>query len=244
MRVRGNTVLITGGATGIGLALARALADLDNEVIICGRRREMLKEAKSDVPGLHTKMCDVSRGSSRTALVRWVTGRFKSLNILVNNAGVQCSVDFTKGPRDLEEAAKEVATNLMGPLELSAMLIPHLRRRKESAIVNITSGLAFAPLAAVPVYCATKAALHSLSMSMRHQLQGTSIRLFEVAPPMVATDLGGGRGRRAAGAWCMSAEEAASGVIEALAHDRFEVALGGAVHLRKKRDAAFEDMNG
>lgn len=213
MRVKGNTALITGGATGIGYALARALVDLDNEVIICGRRREVLREAKSP------------------------------LNILVNNAGVQHSVGFTKGARDLEETSAEIATNLVGPLELSAMLIPHLRRRKESAIVNITSGLAFTPLAAVPVCCATKAGLHSLSMSMRRQLRDTPIRLFEVAPPTVSTDLGGRRRHRDEVAWCMSAEDAASGIVEALENDRLEVALGGAAHLRTKRDVAFDDMN-
>lgn len=244
MRVSGNTVLITGGSSGIGLALARSLAALDNQVIICGRRREKLAEAKSMIPALRTKVCDVSKPGSRAALVRWATERFKSLNILVNNAGIQHCVDFSKGPRDLAAASAEVATNLTAPLELSAMLVPHLRRRKESAIVNVTSGLAFTPLASVPVYCATKAALHSLSMSIRHQLQGTSVRLFEVAPPMVATDLGGSRRERELSSWAMSAEEVADGIIDALANDRFEVALGGAAQLRKKRDALFDDMNG
>jgi uncharacterized oxidoreductase len=229
---------------GIGLALARTLATRDNQVIICGRRREKLAEAKSKVPALHTKVCDVSKPGPRIALVRWATERFKSLNMLVNNAGIQHCVDFTKGPRDLAEASAEVATNLTAPLELSALLIPHLRRRKESAIVNITSGLAFTPLAMVPVYCSTKAALHSLSLSMRHQLRDTSIRLFEVAPPMVATNLGGRRRHREEAAWCMSAEEVADGIVEALEHDRFEVTLGSAARLLRKRDALFEDMNG
>jgi uncharacterized oxidoreductase len=244
MRVTGNTVLITGGATGIGLALARSLEARDNQVIICGRRREKLAEAKSETPALHIKVCDVSRPGARAALVQWATERFKSLNVLVNNAGIQHRVDFTKGPSDLAEASAEIVTNLVAPLELSAMLIPHLRRRKESAIVNITSGLAFAPLAAVPVYCATKAALHSLSLSMRHQLRATSIRLFEVAPPMVATDLGGRRKQRDGAEWCMSAADAAAGIVEALEHDRFEVALGGAERLRDKREDVFGEMNG
>lgn len=243
MRVTGNTVLITGGSGGIGLALARSLVELDNTVIICGRRREKLAEAKSELPALHTKGCDVSKAASRAALARWVTERFTSLNVLVNNAGIQRCVDFTKGPRDLPAAADEIATNLTGPLELSALLIPHLRRRKEAAIVNMTSGLAFTPLASVPVYCATKAALHSLSMSMRHQLADTSIRLFEIAPPMVATDLGGDRRGRERTPWCMSAEEVADGIVTALSKDRFEVALGSAVRLRSKRDTLFEDMN-
>jgi len=226
MRVTGNTVLVTGGSTGIGLALARSLAERGNRVIICGRRREKLTEAKSSVSALHTKVCDVSKPGSRRALVQWATERFRSLNVLVNNAGIQHCVDFTKGPRDLGEASAEIATNLTAPLELSAMLIPHLRRRTASAIVNITSGLAFTPLASVPVYCATKAALHSLSLSMRHQLLGTSIRLFEVAPPMVAAGLGGRGHDREAAEWCMSAEEAAEVELPRF-HGRFTF-VGGA----------------
>jgi uncharacterized oxidoreductase len=244
MKVTGQTVLITGGSGGIGFALARLLTERGNQVIVCGRRSDKLARAKAKVPALRTKVCDVSRAGSRAALVRWVAERFGSLNVLVNNAGIQRGVDFTKGPRDLDAADEEVATNLVAPLALSAMLIPHLRRRKEAAIVNITSGLAFTPLATVPVYCATKAALHSLTMSMRHQLRGTSIRLFEVAPPMVATDLGGRRRDPEAAAWCMSAEEAAKGILEALEHDRYEVALGSAARLLRKRDALFDDMNG
>jgi uncharacterized oxidoreductase len=163
--------------------------------------------------------------------------------MLVNNAGIQRSVDFTKGPRDLDDAAAEVATNLVAPLELSALLIPHLKRKKESAIVNITSGLAFTPLAVVPVYCATKAALHSLTMSMRHQLRDTRIAVFEVAPPMVATELGGRRREHDEEEWCMSAEVAASGIVEALEENRFEAALGSAAGLREEGDALFGDMN-
>jgi uncharacterized oxidoreductase len=240
----GRTVLVTGGSGGIGFALAELLAGRGNEVIICGRRRGRLARAKARVPALRTKVCDVSRAGPRAALVRWATERFGSLDVLVNNAGIQRGIDFTKGPSGLDAAEEEIATNLIAPLALSAMLIPHLRRRREAAIVNITSGLAFTPLAAVPVYCATKAALHSLTMSMRHQLRETSIRLFEVAPPMVATELGGRRRDPESAAWCMSAEEAAEGILDALEHDRYEVALGSAERLRRKRDALFDEMNG
>ncbi len=243
MKRSGNTVLITGGATGIGLALAEGFLKHGNEVLICGRRRERLLAARSRFPRLHIRVCDVTKPRSRSALVGWATRRFKSLNILVNNAGIQHAVDFARGPKDLAQAEAEIATNLSAPVQLSALLIPHLRRKKQAAIVNISSGLAFTPLAAVPVYCATKAALHSLSLSMRHQLRGTSVRVFEIAPPMVATELGGRRRSAEEIEYCMSAEEVARSTLDALNRDRYEVALGSAARLFRRRDAMFEDMN-
>lgn len=243
MKVSGNTVLITGGATGIGLALADEFLKNGNEVLICGRRREKLKDAKSRLPGLHIRVCDITKGRSRLSLVRWATTRFKALNILVNNAGIQECVDFTRGPRDLDLADAETVTNFTALVHLSALLIPHLRRRKQAAIVNISSGLAFTPLASVPVYCATKAAVHSVSMSMRHQLRTLGIMVFEVAPPMVATSLGGRRRSAEELRYCMAPETVAEGVISALKRNRFQVALGSAEGLDRKRDAAFDDLN-
>jgi uncharacterized oxidoreductase len=243
MKTSGNTVLITGGATGIGFALAEILLENDNEVVVCGRRREMLAKARAKHPEIHTKVCDVSRPRSRVALLEWLNERFTSLNILVNNAGIQRVVDLTKGPRDMEDAEAEIAINFEAPMELSALLIPYLKRKRSSAIVNITSGLAFAPLASIPVYCATKAALHSLSLSMRHQLKGTSIRVFEIAPPGVDTELSGPRRRREVPPWMMSAEDAARGILDALKGDVYEAALGQAEGLRRDRETVFERMN-
>lgn len=243
MTSSGNTILITGGATGIGLALAEAFLKRGNEVAICGRRREKLQAAKSRLPHLRVRVCDVTKPRSRLALAAWATNRFASLNVLVNNAGIQHSVDFTRGPKDLAQAEAEVATNLIAPMQLSALLIPHLRRQRQSAIVNISSGLAFTPLAAVPVYCATKAAIHSLSLSMRHQLRNTPIRVFEIAPPIVATPLAGRRRRPEETEFSMPAEEVARGILDALERDRYEVALGAAVNLHRQRDAMFAAIN-
>jgi uncharacterized oxidoreductase len=243
MKKSGNTILITGGATGIGLALTEAFLKNGNEVIICGRRREKLQAAKSRFPNLHIKVCDITNKRSRLTLVEWATKRFESLNVLVNNAGIQRSVDFTRGQKDLAKAEAEVAVNLIAPIQLSALLIPHLRQQKQSAIVNISSGLAFTPLAAVPVYCATKAAIHSLSLSMRHQLQNTPIRIFEIAPPMVATALAGRRHRPEDAEYYMSVEDVAQGVLQAIERDIYEVALGAATHLHRQRDAMFDEIN-
>jgi len=243
LKTSGNTVLITGGGTGIGLALAEQLVRHDNEVIICGRRRQRLLAAKKRIPELHTRVCDVSRPASRRTLVQWVTSEFKHLNILVNNAGIQRTVDFRKGARDLSDADDEVATNLLAPIHLSALLIPHLRRRKSAAIVNISSGLAFTPLAAVPAYCATKAAIHSLSLTLRFQLRETPVRVYEVAPPIVATELSGRRQRLEDDEHILSADDVARDIIDALARDAYEVALGPAAGLRKQREALFDIIN-
>jgi len=243
MRISGNTVLITGGGTGIGLALAEALVRLGNEVIICGRRRDRLQAAKKRLPGIHIRVCDVSKARSRHALVDWLLSGFGPLNVLVNNAGIQRQVNFLKGAGDLGAADEEIATNLMAPLHLSAQLLPHLRRKKEAAIVNISSGLAFTPLALVPVYCATKAAVHSWSVSLRHQLRKTSVRVFEVAPPIVATGLSGRRGRADDAAHVMSAEAVAAGIVSALQDNRYQVALGAAANLLAQREALFPVIN-
>ena len=241
MDTSGNTVLITGGGTGIGLALAEALVHRDNDVVICGRRLEKLRAAKKRVPALHIRVCDVSKRASRESLVNWVTSRFTPLNMLVNNAGIQRTVDFRKGARDLPRADAELATNLAAPIHLSALLIPYLAKRKRSTILNISSGLAFTPVADVPVYSATKAAVHALSLSLRHQLRDTAVRVFEVAPPIVATQLAGRRDRPDAGT--MTAQEVAVGILAALEHDTYEVALGRAANLHKGRDALFAAIN-
>jgi uncharacterized oxidoreductase len=243
MKTTENTILITGGGSGIGLALAEALIQKGNRVIICGRRRECLKAAQTQLPGLSIRVCDVSQKRSRETLVNWLLSEHSRLNILINNAGIQRPVDFSKGPKNLREADEEVATNLLAPLHLSAQLIPHLKKKKEAAIVNISSGLAFTPLAVVPVYCATKAAIHSWSLSLRYQLRDTSIKVFEIAPPMVATELSGRRHRPEANDFIMSPEAVAAGTLEALDNDRYEIALGAAVNLREKRETLFSVIN-
>lgn len=243
MRTTGNTVLITGGGTGIGLALAERLVQRDNQVIICGRRRQRLLAAKKRIHQLNIRVCDVSRPASRRALVQWITSEFDHLNILVNNAGIQRTVDFQRGTRDLLDADEEIATNLVAPIHLSALLIPHLRRQKHAAIVNISSGLAFTPLAVVPVYCATKSAIHSLSLTLRFQLRDTPVRVFEVAPPIVPTGLSGSRHRPEDDEHSMSPDDVARGIVDALENDRYEVALGPAAGLYKQREALFATIN-
>ncbi|MGE5276522.1 MAG: SDR family oxidoreductase [Acidobacteriota bacterium] len=190
MELGSNTVLVTGGASGIGLALARRFLEAGSAVIVCGRRAETLREAKALHPGLETRVCDLAREEERADLLRWATGQFPGLNVLVNNAGIQLRVSLSD-PREWERVRQEIAINFEAAMHLSMLCVPHLRRQPRSAVVNVTSGLAFVPLARVPVYSATKAALHSFTRSLRLQLAGTGIDVIEIIPPAVDTDLGG-----------------------------------------------------
>lgn len=238
MKLTGNTILITGGATGIGFELAAALAQRGNEVIICGRRADRLDQAKARVPQLHTHVADVR---DTRALAAWAVAAFPALNVLVNNAGVQHLFDFNTP--DFAKANEEIAINLLAPIELTAMLLPHLQQQADAAIVNVSSGLGFAPLARMPIYCATKAALHSLTMTMRYQLRQTGIRVFEIIPPIVASELGAAHRPPQMNETAMPAKTAAELAISALERDEYESALGEAASLREKREALFDVMN-
>jgi uncharacterized oxidoreductase len=233
MKISRNTVLITGGATGIGFALAEAFLREGNEVIICGRRESKLLDAQKKLPRLHIKVCDVSKEEDRKLLFDWAKSNFKSLNILVNDAGIQREVDFTKGLLELKESENEIKINLEAPIYLSTFFIPHLMNQKEAAIINVSSGLAFIPMAIAPVYCATKAAIHSFSSSLRHQLSGTVIKVYEVIPPIVDTELDKGareaRGQENRG---IKPEEVALATMKGIENDEYEIAIGMAQNLR------------
>ena len=190
MQLNDNVVLVTGGASGIGLALAQRFLTAGNRVIICGRRQAQLQAAAAAHPGLVTRMCDLAEADERAALAEWVIGEFPALNVLVNNAGIQRRITLTT-PEPWTATRQEVATNFDAPVHLALLLLPHLQAQPRAAIMNVSSGLAFAPLATVPVYCATKAALRSFTLSLRHQLAGTSVEVIEILPPAVDTDLGG-----------------------------------------------------
>jgi uncharacterized oxidoreductase len=248
MKIEGNTVLITGGATGIGLALAESLLELGNEVIICGRREERLIDVQKKHPDLHIRVCDVSDEKSRASLFKWVTENFEDLNILVNNAGIQRAIDLKEGIKALE-GENEIRINLEATIFLSALFIPFLESKKEAAIVNISSGLAITPLAAVPIYCATKAGVHIFTKCLRSQLKDTSIKVFEVLPPLVISELNMGyRKKIGTTDTGIKADKCAGAIVDGLERDKFEIENQALENLKTATqediDKLFERMNG
>jgi uncharacterized oxidoreductase len=194
MNLTGNTILITGGGTGIGRALAHRFHDLGNEVIVTGRRQAALDEAIAGRPRLHARTLDVEDPAAIRAFVARLLVDHPTLNVLINNAGIMRYEDVT-GERDLGDADATIATNLLGPIRLTNALVGHLAGRPGAAIVNVTSGLAFVPLPAAATYSATKAAIHSYTVSLRARLTGR-IEVIELAPPAVQTDLTPGQSTR------------------------------------------------
>jgi uncharacterized oxidoreductase len=227
MQMAGNTVLITGGATGIGLALAEQLL-ADNTVIVCGRREDKLVAAQARHPQLHVRVADLSLADERTGLAAWLLATFPNLNVLVNNAGIQR--EFRVDTDDLAsrfEDENEIDVNLTAPIHLTFLLLPHLLRQESAAVVNISSGLGLVPVAVMPVYCATKAAVQSFSTSLRYQLANTGVRVFDVAPPLVETDLDkGARARRGQKQTGISPERVAAETVRGMARDTYTIDVG------------------
>jgi uncharacterized oxidoreductase len=188
MKLTENTVFITGGTSGIGRALAEEFHKRGNQVIISGRRRGFLSEVTAANPGMKSIELDVENPTSISAAARKLITEFPKLNVLINNAGIM-QIDDAAGPMDDRQAASIVTTNLLGPIRMTSALIDHLKKQPSATVIHVTSGLAFVPLTATAVYSATKAALHSFAMSQRYKLAGTSVKVLELAPPWVQTDL-------------------------------------------------------
>jgi uncharacterized oxidoreductase len=235
MEMKGNKILITGGATGIGLALAQRFVAAGSEVVVCGRRAEKLAEAAKKVPGLITHASDVATPQERENLLAWVKTNHPDTNMLVNNAGIQRRFSLEE-PMDWAQVGPEIAINLDAPIHLSALFIAHLKTQKHPAILNVTSGLSFAPFSIMPIYCATKAALHSFTLSLRHQLRKTAIRVVEIIPPAVQTDLGG-PGLHTMGA---NLDEFSDSVFAKIKAGELEVSFGTA---ETRRNASREELD-
>lgn len=188
MKLTNNTIFITGGTSGIGLALAKALHARGNKVIVAGRRKALLEQIRTENPGIDAVELDVADPEQIKAVAADVTARYPALNVVVNNAGIM-PFDDASGDLDDAQAVHLVATNLLGPVRVSAAFVEHLKQQPESWIINNSSVLAYVPLAATALYSATKAAIHSYSMSQRFALRDTSVKVLEIAPPWVDTDL-------------------------------------------------------
>ena len=244
MNLATNTILLTGGASGIGLALAVRFLRAGSTVIIVGRRADKLAEAQQLHPGLIIRQADVADPAERAELVRWATSTYPNLNVLVNNAGIQNRIQLAHdADSDWQVRRQELVINVEAPIHLSTLLVPHLRQRPGAAIINVTSGLSFAPAAFVPIYSATKAALHSFTLSLRHQLEPEGIAVLEIVPPAVDTDLGG-PGLHTFG---VNVDAFADSIMDRLAQGEQEVGYGTSeksrLASRAELDEQFRMMN-
>jgi len=242
MQLTGNTIFITGGGSGIGLAFVQRFVERRNKVIVCGRRAEVLVDVKERFTDVITHVCDLAEPGARENMASWLISEHPDLNVIVNNAGIQRSVDLT-GDEEWTATHQEIAINLEAPIHLSRLLYPHLAGKENAAILNVTSGLSFMPLANVPVYCATKAALHSFTLSMRRQLADSGIEVIEVIPPAVDTDL------QAPGlhTFGVNVDVFADDIFLGLERGQQEVAYGTALQAsrasREQLDTIFDNMN-
>ena len=189
MNLNGNTILITGGGSGIGRGLAEAFHALGNQVVIAGRRKQALKETADANPGMKWLTVNIEDAAQIRDFAARAAAEFPALNVLINNAGIMRTEKLLTQQADLVDAESIVATNLLGPIRLTAALLAHLQKQPHAAIMNVSSGLAFLPLVLTPTYCATKAAIHSYTLSLRYQLRTAGIEVLELIPPYVATNL-------------------------------------------------------
>jgi uncharacterized oxidoreductase len=190
MNLTGNTIFITGGGSGIGRGLAEALHARGNQVIISGRRKAALEEVTKANPGMDYVELDVESPASIASVVAGLIAKYPKLNVVINNAGIMGSDDAAAEMDDAQLVAT-VTTNLLGPVRVTSAFIEHLKKQEDAVVAYTTSGLAFTPLARSAVYCATKAAVHSYILSQRYVLKGTSVKVLEIPPPYVQTELGG-----------------------------------------------------
>ncbi|MGO8719557.1 MAG: SDR family oxidoreductase [Acidobacteriaceae bacterium] len=188
MKMTGNTILITGGGSGIGRGLAEAFHALGNRVVIAGRRKQMLEETTKANPGMGWLTLDIEDPANIREFAKRVEAEYPKLNVLINNAGIM-KIEDLRMAAGTEVAEQTIAINLLGPIRLTAALLPLLQKQPQSTIMTVSSGLAFVPMAPTPTYCATKAAIHSYTQSLRFQLRDTTTEVVELIPPYVATDL-------------------------------------------------------
>jgi uncharacterized oxidoreductase len=240
MNLTGNTILITGGGSGIGLALAEQFQQRGNQVIIAGRRQSALDAAVSVNPGMKSIVLNIEDPASIASAVQKLTRDFPALNVIINNAGIMRPEDVKKG--DTADAEAIITTNLLGPIRLTTALMPHFLKQPSATIINESSGLAFVPLAFTPTYCATKAAIHSYTQSLRYQLKDTSIKVLEIIPPWVATEL---MGEKPTDPRAMPLDTFIAETMQLLGTDAEEITVENVLPLRKAPkgdEAAFFKM--
>jgi uncharacterized oxidoreductase len=191
MKTTGNTILITGGGSGIGRGLAEAFHKLGNKVIIAGRRQQVLDETVAANPGMASAVLNIEDAAGIRSFAAKLIAGFPTLNAVIHNAGIMRPEDLLTQSAEVPDSEATITTNLLGPIRLTAALLPHFEKQPHAAILTVSSGLAFIPMAMTPTYCATKAAIHSWSQSLRYQLKSTSVEVLELVPPYVQTELMG-----------------------------------------------------
>ena len=228
MKATGNTVLITGGSAGIGFGLAKKFSELGNKVIITGRNEEKLRNAVSQLNNASYIMCDQSKQNDLEDLLLKVQNEFPEVNILINNAGIQYNYSLLEESQPFDRIENEINTNLLSVIKLSTMFIPVLGDKNEAAIINVSSVLAFVPKQSGPVYCATKAGVHSFTQVLRYQLEETNIKVFELIPALVETEMTKGRGKDK-----ISVDDLVKEFIAGFEKDVKEINIGKVKLLRK-----------
>ena len=248
MQLSNNQVLITGGASGIGFALAEAFLHAGSTVAICGRSPDHLRQAAAKLPGIFTHVCDIASSDDRCRLRDWTLGELPGLNVLANNAGIQRDISFAKGVEEFSSGENEIRVNLEAPIILTGLMVPVLSRNLSPAILNVSSGLGFIPAARMPVYSASKAGMHAFSMTLRLQLAKEGIKVFEIVPPAVDTNLNpAGRAGRGNFKPDLSPKVFVAAVMQALERDIPEIGFGMTAGLlqasRAELDKRFVEMN-
>lgn len=221
MKLTNNTILITGGSSGIGLSLAKRFLALDNKVIITGRDARKLERIQQELPEIVTFTGDLTDKTVFEKLVLFVKQQYPGINILINNAAVQFNYQFVEDSNFIYKTDYEVAVNLMVPIKLTGLLLPILLKNENSAIINVSSGLFIAPKRSASVYCATKAALHSYSKTLRYQLEDTNTKVFEIIPALIDTPMTAGRGSSK-----LSPEQLTDEVISGIRANKYEIYVG------------------
>src|ERR1700688_1371182 len=233
MKLTSNTILITGGGSGIGYELTKQLTALGNTILITGRDQSKMDRAKAAFPKIHTFRSDVSDPKAIATLYEQVTKQFPELDILINNAGIMREINIHDKAGSLEDITREIEINLSGPIRMVKQFLPHLKTKSQAAIVNVSSGLAFVPLPISPVYCATKAGLHSFTESLRVQLKNTKVKVFELAPPATQTKLlGAFNSEDMKGVSIMKVEDMVKVAVKGMQTERFEIRPGQANQLK------------
>lgn len=232
MDLRHNTILITGGTSGLGLEFARQLLALGNTVLITGRDQARLDQARQQLPAVHTFRSDVSDPAAIEQLYALVTQRFPALNVLINNAGEMRKLNLNDPAVDLRDVTREVDINLAGPIRMVQQFLPHLKAQKTAAILNVTSGLALTPFPLSPVYGATKAGLRSYTKSLRVQLKNTSVRVFELVAPGAKTPLNDQFAGLVDSGSLMDAGKLIAVAVQAMQQDQYEAYPGLAKAIR------------